>query len=130
MLVKETEEDRFVTLLLACLDPGTSGQGIDEPNSRKVGAEENVPQAREGRANDWVPCDLRQGLPTTPTHVWSHYLSQKGRNQMLVLDRKPNQRIRINGGIDLVILAVRNGEVEVGIEYPSELPTDGEGVSI
>jgi len=35
---------------------------------------------------------------------------------MLVLGRRPGERIRINDTTDIVVLAIRNGQVELGIE--------------
>jgi hypothetical protein len=78
-------------------------------------------------AGDCVPCDIRQGFPTVPAHVWSYYVSRQGGRRMFVLNLKPNQRIRINDRIDVVISGIRKGEVELGIECPSDVAADREG---
>jgi sRNA-binding carbon storage regulator CsrA len=36
---------------------------------------------------------------------------------MLVLNRRPGQRIRINGTTEVVVLAINSDEVELGIEH-------------
>lgn len=41
---------------------------------------------------------------------------------MLVLSRKPKERIVIDGNIEVVILAVQGDRVKLGIEAPSRMP--------
>lgn len=41
---------------------------------------------------------------------------------MLVLSRKAGQKIYIGGGIELVVLEVRGGQVRLGFEAPPEVP--------
>jgi sRNA-binding carbon storage regulator CsrA len=45
---------------------------------------------------------------------------------MLVLHRKPGQRIRINGTTDVVVLGIRDGQVELGVEGASDAFTEPE----
>jgi carbon storage regulator CsrA len=40
---------------------------------------------------------------------------------MLVLSRKPNQQIVVNGNIVITILRVRGNSVRIGIEAPGEV---------
>lgn len=54
---------------------------------------------------------------------------------MLVLSRKPTERIRITGGIVITIVQIHGGKVSVGIEAPpdvrvlrDELPAEFETV--
>jgi carbon storage regulator len=41
---------------------------------------------------------------------------------MLVLTRKPTQKIRIADNITLTIVRVQDGEVKIGIDAPREIP--------
>ncbi len=41
---------------------------------------------------------------------------------MLVLTRKENESLIIDGDIRLTILAVKGGQVRVGVEAPKEVP--------
>ncbi len=41
---------------------------------------------------------------------------------MLVLTRKPQQTIVINGDITLTVLRVENGVVRLGIQAPAKIP--------
>ncbi len=41
---------------------------------------------------------------------------------MLVLTRKPGQRIHIGGDIVLTIVRLKGGQVRLGIEAPKEVP--------
>lgn len=40
---------------------------------------------------------------------------------MLLLSRKPNERIVIGGGIELVVLEVRGNRVKLGITAPEDV---------
>ncbi|HEX8199977.1 MAG TPA: carbon storage regulator [Isosphaeraceae bacterium] len=41
---------------------------------------------------------------------------------MLVLSRKPGERIRIGGGVCLTVLRVRGNSVRLGFEAPAQVP--------
>jgi carbon storage regulator len=41
---------------------------------------------------------------------------------MLVLSRKPNQRIRIGDNIEIVVVDIGAGRVRLGIECPRSVP--------
>ena len=49
---------------------------------------------------------------------------------MLVLTRKPLQKIVIGGGIEIVVVEARNGRVRLGIEAPNEISVDRHEVHI
>jgi len=46
--------------------------------------------------------------------------------EMLVLTRKENETLVINGDIRLTILSVKGGQVRVGIDAPKEIPVHRE----
>lgn len=41
---------------------------------------------------------------------------------MLVLSRKKNESIVINGCITIVVIEIRGGKVRLGVEAPKEMP--------
>lgn len=41
---------------------------------------------------------------------------------MLVLSRKPNESIVINGDITITLIEIRGGRIQLGIEAPREIP--------
>ncbi len=47
---------------------------------------------------------------------------------MLVLQRKPGQRIMIGDSVAVTVLEVRNGRVKLGLEGPPEVPIHREEV--
>jgi len=47
---------------------------------------------------------------------------------MLVLSRKPNQRIVIGGNVELVVVAVHGNRVKLGFRAPSNVPINREEV--
>lgn len=84
--------------------------------SDKVGDASRVEPAGDG-PQQCVPCEVLEGLPRVPRDIWSYYVSREGGHQMLVLDRRPGERLRINGTTDVVVLAIRNGQVELRVEH-------------
>jgi hypothetical protein len=67
-----------------------------------------------------VFCDIHQGLPVARGRSASYYLFQESGRRLLVVPRKQQQRIRINGKIDLVVLDVAENEVRLAIVDPDE----------
>src|SRR5262245_47143334 len=57
--------------------------------------------------------------PSSPTGVSSH--DAKGNNRMLVLSRKPGERIHIGQGIVMTVVRVDGQQVRVGIEAPRDV---------
>lgn len=49
---------------------------------------------------------------------------------MLVLTRKPNQSIVIDGGIELTVLEVRGSQVRIGINAPREVAVNRKEILI
>jgi carbon storage regulator len=43
---------------------------------------------------------------------------------MLILSRRPGEQIVIEGNIRLSVIAVRGGQVRLGIAAPQEIPVD------
>jgi carbon storage regulator len=41
---------------------------------------------------------------------------------MLVLNRKKNERIAIEGGVTLIVLSVEGGRVRFGVDAPDDIP--------
>jgi len=41
---------------------------------------------------------------------------------MLVLSRKPGERVRIGSAITLTVLSMQRGRIRIGIEAPDQLP--------
>jgi carbon storage regulator len=46
----------------------------------------------------------------------------KRRNKMLVLSRKRNESIIINGNITVAVVEIRGDKVRLGIEAPKDIP--------
>jgi len=63
-----------------------------------------------------VSCEVRNGLPTLLGKGRGHYVSRQGGSRMLVLDRCPGQRIRINGTTEVVVLEIHPDQVKIAIE--------------
>lgn len=72
-----------------------------------------APRGRAGVGRECATCEFRYGILTTDG--WGYY-SSSGGTQMLVVERGPNQRIRINGSIEIVILETDHEKVRLGIE--------------
>jgi hypothetical protein len=64
-------------------------------------------------SRDCANCEVREGIPTT--QGWGYYASRNG-SRMLVLDRRLDQRIRINGTVEIVVLEAGDEKVRLGIE--------------
>lgn len=47
---------------------------------------------------------------------------------MLVLSRKKNEKIRIGGGITIVVVEIRGDKVRLGVEAPEETPVHREEI--
>lgn len=41
---------------------------------------------------------------------------------MLVLTRKKNERIKLGGGIEIVVVEIRHDKVRIGVEAPVDVP--------
>jgi carbon storage regulator len=41
---------------------------------------------------------------------------------MLVLSRKLNEKVIVNGNITITVISIRNNTVRLGIEAPSDIP--------
>ena len=61
-------------------------------------------------------------------------MHSKGNSKMLILTRSPGQVLHIGDDITLTLLAIRNGQVRIGIEAPrnieivrEEAKTDAQG---
>jgi hypothetical protein len=58
-------------------------------------------------------CEIRDGIPTTKG--WGYYAFRNG-VRLLVVERGLDQRIRINGTIEIIVLEAGNEKVRLGIE--------------
>jgi hypothetical protein len=76
------------------------------------------PVSRNGFDRDCATCEIRDGIPTTKG--WGYYASRGGA-PMLVMERRTDQRIRINGVIEIIVLEADNGKVRLGIECAPSL---------
>jgi len=76
-------------------------------------------QDRPGFDRDCVACEIRKGIPTTSG--WGYYASRNGM-RMLVVERRRDQRIRINDKIDIVVLDADDDKVRLGIEGAPDSP--------
>ena len=95
------------------------------PCEETSGRSENRPRAvatSQTAAEECVQCQVGDGLPTVSGQAWSYYISQGDGHRMLVLARKPGQRIRINDTAVVVVLGIVDGQVKVGIEQVSDAP--------
>jgi hypothetical protein len=76
-----------------------------------------MPVIRAKDKDDCGSCQIQKGVPTLNGRAY--YASRKGA-QMLVVERRIGQRIRINGEIEIVMLQADNGEVRLGIDSVSD----------
>lgn len=65
--------------------------------------------------NDCVSCQIEEGILTINGPPWGYYVSRDG-TRMLVLECSADQRIRLNGTIEIVVIETCNGEVQLGID--------------
>ena len=82
-------------------------------------AEPSVPQpaCRSSHRNRRrITCEVRDGLPTVLGKTQGYYVSRLGGARMLVLNRRPGERLRINGTIEIVILEIQPDQVKIAIE--------------
>ena len=80
-------------------------------------------------ARPYVSCEIGQGLPTADGQVWSYYMSQEDGRQLLVLNRRKGERIRISGTAEVVVLEIQEGRVRLGIGIPLGVPPERETIS-
>lgn len=74
-----------------------------------------------------VSCEVRNGLPTLLGNARGHYVSRQGGSRMLVFDRRPGQRIRINGTTEVVVLEIHPDQVTIAIETSPDDVTTSQG---
>ncbi len=74
-----------------------------------------------------VSCEVRNGIPVVHGETWSYYLSRLGGRRMVVLERRQNDRLRINNTTALVVLEIHPDQVKVAIEYSLNDPTKSQG---
>ena len=63
-----------------------------------------------------VSCRVQDGLVAIEGRGRGYYSYQNG-TRMLVLERNADQRIRIDGILEIVVLELGNGSVRLGIDY-------------
>jgi hypothetical protein len=63
-----------------------------------------------------VACEVGNGLPTANGKAHSYYLSRQDGRRMLVVERRPGDRLRINGSTEVVILEICPNLVKLAIE--------------
>jgi hypothetical protein len=63
---------------------------------------------------------IRDSILTINRRGRCYYTSRDG-VRMLVVEPRVNQRIRINGTIELVVLETSDGEVRLGVDYVADL---------
>jgi hypothetical protein len=73
----------------------------------------NVPQGRCAGHRDCATCEIRDGIPRT--NGWGYYASRGG-SRMLVMERRSDQRIRINDSIEIIVLEIGDDKVRLGID--------------
>lgn len=73
----------------------------------------DVMKSRSESSHHCATCEIRDGIPRT--NGWGYYASHDG-TRMLVMERRPDQRIRINGTVEIVVLEADNERVRLGID--------------
>jgi hypothetical protein len=63
-----------------------------------------------------IDCDVHDGVPTVRGKAHAHYLTGQSGQRMLVVARKPGERIRINDTTEVVILEVGPNQVTMSVE--------------
>lgn len=62
-----------------------SGENVVDPRRRSVELGNGHPVEPAGDApQQYVPCEVRQGLPRVSGNVWSYYVSRQDGHQLLV----------------------------------------------
>jgi hypothetical protein len=64
--------------------------------------------------NHCLSCQTLEGVPTIDGGAWCYYASRNG-TRMLVVERRLDQRIRINGKIEIIVVKIGAEDVHVGI---------------
>jgi len=80
--------------------------------------EENIaimPQHTKA-AGQCIACEVGNGLPTATGKVYSYYIARQDGRRMLVVERRPGDRLRINGSTEVVILEICPNLVKLAIE--------------
>jgi hypothetical protein len=67
-------------------------------------------------AQECVDCQVRGGLPTVRGKTRAHYRTGQAGQGMLVIDRRPGERIRINATTEIVILEINSDQVKILVE--------------
>jgi hypothetical protein len=63
-----------------------------------------------------IDCEFRDGLATVRGKGLAHYTTGQNGRHMLIVDRRPGERIRINSTTEVVILEIGPGDTRVAIE--------------
>jgi CheY-like chemotaxis protein/RNase P/RNase MRP subunit POP5 len=63
-----------------------------------------------------LSCEVHGDTVTADGPAWSYYVSQQGSRPILVVRRRKGERLRINGGADLIVLGIEHDHVRLAIE--------------
>jgi hypothetical protein len=77
--------------------------------------EPHMMKTRLKNKNYCVSCHIREGIPTINGSVWGYYASRNG-VRMLVVECHTDQRIQINGAMEIVVIETGNNRVQLGID--------------
>jgi hypothetical protein len=64
--------------------------------------------------SDCESCQIRDRIPRINGRARGYYTSRNG-VRMLIVEPSVNQRMRINGTLEVVVLEIGDGEVRLGI---------------
>jgi hypothetical protein len=65
--------------------------------------------------SEFASCEFHRGMPIVKNCPASYYLFQQTGRRLAIVPRKRRQCIRINDEYDLVVLDVKDGQVQLGV---------------
>jgi hypothetical protein len=103
-------------------DEGSSPRSSGSASRRggNAGSERSTKGKPPHAARECVDCEVQEGVPRVRGKARAHYRTGQAGQRMLVLDRRPGERIRINATTEIVILEIGPDTVRIAVEAASE----------
>jgi len=101
-----------------------SSSGAERCSDSGQSARREKPKRPAATAQECVDCDVQGGLPTVRGKARAHYRTAQSGVGMLVIDRRPGERIRINATTEIVILEINSDQVKIAVETVPDSSAD------
>jgi hypothetical protein len=88
----------------------------DRPRRSGLTAPSGKSSGKKPSGSGLIDCEIQSGVPTVRGKAQAHYVTGPSGQRMLVVDRKPGERIRINDTTEVVILEIGPNQVTVSVE--------------